>query len=34
MKTLLAVLALVSMSSVFAGPPEGMEKQMIPFPAM
>ena len=34
MKTLLAVLALVSMSSVFAGPPEGMVKQMIPFPAM
>ena len=34
MKTLLAVLALVSMSSVFAGPPEGAKKLMIPYPSV
>jgi len=34
MKTLLTILTLLVTSSVLAGPPEGMVKQMIPFPAM
>ena len=34
MKTLLTILTLLISSSVLAGPPEGMVKQMIPFPAM
>ena len=34
MKILLAVLALVSMSSVFAGPPENAQKLMIPYPSI
>ena len=31
---LLTILTLLVSSSVLAGPPEGMVKQMIPFPAM
>ena len=31
---LLIILTLLVSSPVLAGPPEGMEKQMIPFPAM
>ena len=34
MKTLLTILTLLVTSSTLAGPPEGMVKQMIPFPAM
>ena len=34
MKTLLTILTLLVTSSALAGPPEGMVKQMIPFPAM
>ena len=34
MKKLLLLLALVAMPIAHAGPPEGMVKQMIPFPAM
>ena len=33
-KTLLIGLTLLVSSSALAGPPEGMVKQMIPFPAM
>ena len=34
MKALLTILTLLVTSSALAGPPEGMVKQMIPFPAM
>ena len=34
MKTLLTILTLLVTASTLAGPPEGMVKQMIPFPAM
>ena len=34
MKTLLTILTLLVTSSTLAGPPKGMVKQMIPFPAM
>lgn len=34
MKALLTILTLLVTSSTLAGPPEGMVKQMIPFPAM
>ena len=34
MKTLLTMLTLLATSSTLAGPPQGMVKQMIPFPAM
>ena len=34
MRFLLTVLMLLATSSALAGPPEGMVKQMIPFPAM
>ena len=34
MRFLLTVLMLLATSSALAGPPKGMVKQMIPFPAM
>jgi hypothetical protein len=34
MKAILITLLLLATSSTLAGPPEGMVKQMIPFPAM
>jgi len=34
MRVLLTILTLLATSSALAGPPEGMVKQMIPFPAM
>ena len=34
MRFLLTVLILLATSSALAGPPKGMVKQMIPFPAM
>ena len=34
MRFLLTILTLLITSSVLAGPPEGMVRQMIPFPAM
>ena len=34
MRTLLTILTFLITSSVLAGPPEGMVRQMIPFPAM
>ena len=34
MRFLLIILTLLATSSALAGPPKGMVKQMIPFPAM
>ena len=34
MRVLLTILILLATSSALAGPPKGMVKQMIPFPAM
>ena len=34
MKALLLTLGMLIASPISAGPPEGMERQMIPFPAM
>ena len=34
MRRLLTILTLLVTSSVLAGPPEGMVRQMMPFPAM
>ena len=34
MKTLLTILTLLVMSPVFAGPPEGAQKLMIPYPVI
>ena len=34
MRTLLTILTFLITSPVLAGPPEGMVRQMIPFPAM
>ena len=34
MRFLLTILTLLTSSSILAGPPKGMVRQMIPFPAM